>query len=144
MSSDLLKLPRRDAEDGETAPFGWQRALNDERVEAQGEDAVELSLEVDQRTNGCECSAEGLSNTGDCVAEPKLLSDVVLLPVPAQRHSLPPPCVDLLLRRRKPSRGTAACLYQSGTFSFWSERWTRISCSDITRSPPFCSSFSGG
>lgn len=54
----------------------------------------------------------------------------------------------LLRLSRKPSgpRATVEFLYQSGTLSFWRERWTRNWCSDMTRSPtpPFCSSFSGG
>lgn len=57
-----------------------------------------------------------------------------------------PPCCDAseCLFKRKPSRAAGEFLYQSGTFSRCSDRWTRSSCSLGTRSPTFCSSFSGG
>lgn len=115
-----MKLLRADA--GDRGPLAlWKLPL----VEAQGDEAVELSLEVDQRAKGCEGPGE-----------PKELSEVVLLPVPVQRVSREGVCL-----RRKPSRGTS--LYQSGTVSLCRERCTRSWCSDITRSV-FCSSFSGG
>ncbi|KYM92496.1 hypothetical protein ALC53_00952 [Atta colombica] len=62
---------------------------------------------------------------------------------PRARH---PPCCDAseCLFSRKPSRAAGEFLYQSGTLSRCNDRCTLSSCSLGTRSPTFCSSFSGG
>lgn len=57
-----------------------------------------------------------------------------------------PPCCDAseCLFNLKPSRAAGEFLYQSGTLSRCNDRCTLSSCSLGTRSPTFCSSFSGG
>lgn len=68
-------------------------------------------------------------------------SEVVFEPSARQ-----PPCWDAseCLFNRKPSRAVGEFLYQSGTFSRCRDLCTLNSCSLGTRSPTFCSSFSGG
>lgn len=95
-------------------PFGCL-VLKLDLVEAQGEEAVEFSFDVDHRTNGW---FNGVGETtGEKVFDPKLLNDVVLLPVPFHRVSR----VDCFLSRN-PSRGNGDCLYHSGRVSFCRER----------------------
>uniref|UniRef100_A0A6B0UM19 Putative secreted protein n=1 Tax=Ixodes ricinus TaxID=34613 RepID=A0A6B0UM19_IXORI len=68
----------------------------------------------------------------------RLAADGVLLPKPCQagRPVDVVDAVDPRRDRRKPvSAGRECLLYQSGSWSFCSERSTRSSCSDLARSP---------
>lgn len=107
----------------------------------------EITSLIEQSLNNSEGKAEDelefLSPVVGCRLEDDERDDREVVLEPRARQ---PPCCDAseCLFSRNPSRAAGEFLYQSGTLSRCRDLCTLSSCSLGTRSPTFCSSFSGG